>query len=769
MSLIITSNTQSEFVKDIDGVDLNTGAPIQDPWSYQNHLSNTITVPPNSEIAVISTSINRSAVWEVDPESYQWAMYFGQALHQSTAPPSWAGPVGMYDEVSAGPQLCVMESGTYTASVIGSKIQDAFNYSINHPKLWRHKISVTHADTSHFPVPSPLGGFQFSMRQANRTDTIDQLVIGQAFVPIATGSGAGQGGPDPRNTAGITYVSPQLTRVHANDPGGYEMDGEAQVVISELPIATGGNTDWAPPPASDWRPQGAGSLAVNIGPNADPAPLSAGGLQQPGMGGWAVGLTRPQFQDKEADGGGWYEFEKPSYAEIDQWGFYDYEVRYEQDYDTGQGVLKLIHWIVDANPINPAEPMVAQEVEYWGADIVAINNRCSLAQINDSDLGYEPVAGGGAGFGTLRELHWNIWNEEMTIWLADAGGAGIVVLMDTTSFIEEDSTGVPAYHTRPGRGIQELGLTRCFKPTNENNRALYPKFNMSLLGASIDILNYFTDLQWGQRSGQADGYDYPNADAVNSEGWLPGQTMWGRGLIEDGWMTQEHLIDFDELAFLKTDATIGATSYEYQSMDYEGNTVTFVTGLEGIKMDFGIILEAPPSGRRPIPGEYGSFGFLDDNLSARKVLGYGIDSYFSSTVFSNAVPEVGRLYDYAGVLAVTAHSPQRARFIVQSAEIPGFHAKNCFVKCSSLTHQSYNFCKGLPSKILWHIPKYDNQGNQIGPLFFENPSPVYLDLKNAAPVVINDLHVEIVDKEELHARDLEGTTIVTFHVRDARR
>ena len=109
----------------------------------------------------------------------------------------------MYDEVSAGPQLCVMESGTYTASVIGSKIQDAFNYSINHPKLWRHKISVTHADTSHFPVPSPLGGFHFSLRQANRTDTIDQLVIGQAFVPIATGSGAGQGGPPPESWSNL--------------------------------------------------------------------------------------------------------------------------------------------------------------------------------------------------------------------------------------------------------------------------------------------------------------------------------------------------------------------------------------------------------------------------------------------------------------------------------------------------------------------------------------------------------------------------------------
>ena len=187
MSLIVTSNTQSEFVKDVDGVDVNTGAAIQDPWSFQNHLSNTITIPPNSEVAVISASINRAPVWEVDSETYRWAMYFGQALHQIAKPPSWEGPVGRMSETTGLPMVCEMASGVYTSAVIGSKIQDAFNRSINHPKLWRHKFAIANADTAHFPVPAPLGGFNFNMKQSNRTETVDQIAAAVPFVPIATG------------------------------------------------------------------------------------------------------------------------------------------------------------------------------------------------------------------------------------------------------------------------------------------------------------------------------------------------------------------------------------------------------------------------------------------------------------------------------------------------------------------------------------------------------------------------------------------------------
>ena len=45
----------------------------------------------------------------------------------------------------------------------------------------------------------------------------------------------------------------------------------------------------------------------------------------------------------------------------------------------------------------------------------------------------------------------------------------------------------------------------------------------------------------------------------------------------------------------------------------------------------------------------------------------------------------------------------------------------------------------------------------------------YLASNPVSPNRPFDLHVEIVDKEELHAKDLQLTTIVTFHVRDVRR
>ena len=771
MSLIVTSNTQQEFAERRNDVRINPGAPIQDAYSFHNALSNTITIPANSEVAVISTSINRGTLINVGRGEIRWHLFFGQALTQNS--------VATYSmsEITSDTLPCVIPPGTYSPGEILPTLNTAINKAINHPKLWNRDGRtgasvgrVIHASTGFFPVPSPIGGYTFGMFQENRTATTNLATVGNAFVPITTGPTEDNGGPVD-GVAGMTYAAGTITRTAVNDAlPDYQWDSSAQIILSELPIATGGCNNWAVPlNATPLVPAVAnvGCLSVDVR-DAAPAPIDAGGDPQPGMGGWSVGLTRPQRQDRLVNGRR-YKFQGPGYAEADGvTDFCDYEVRYVQDYDTGDGEVRLIHWIWN----NLTDRMEAQDIEYWGNDLNAINGQYrTTAQgvlTGNADFGYIIQAGGGAGAGRLRELHWEVWNEEMRIWFSDANNANPVTVMDTTTFFEQTSTGAVAQ--RPGAGIQALGLTRCFKPTNELTRALYPRYNLSLNGAEFEIEEFHSDIPFAKRNGVvgADSWNYPSTAGDDPQEWTGGQTLWGQSLVaEPG---QYGLQNIDDRANVSgPDISV----YTYQRMAGDG-TGAVGTLLQSLQYDFGIIINDDSDAADFDIGAYASAMMMDMPVTpqARTLLGYDVTNQLGN-VFSNALPEIGRLYnyDYTAPVPVVVVSPfnDRSRFIVQSTNVPGITRNTCFVKCSSLTHQSYNFAKELPSKILWHIPKYDNQGNATGALFFENPSPVYLDLKNPAPLVINDLHIEIVDKNELHAKDLTGTTIVTLHIRDARR
>ena len=88
-----------------------------------------------------------------------------------------------------------------------------------------------------------------------------------------------------------------------------------------------------------------------------------------------------------------------------------------------------------------------------------------------------------------------------------------------------------------------------------------------------------------------------------------------------------------------------------------------------------------------------------------------------------------------------------------------------FVRVPTLTHETYNFGTGNPSKILYQVPRFDNAGTETGALFFQNPDKTFIDLKNTTELRITDLDVHMVRKDEKFAKDLTGSTEVVFHIR----
>ena len=88
-----------------------------------------------------------------------------------------------------------------------------------------------------------------------------------------------------------------------------------------------------------------------------------------------------------------------------------------------------------------------------------------------------------------------------------------------------------------------------------------------------------------------------------------------------------------------------------------------------------------------------------------------------------------------------------------------------FVRVPTLTHETYNFGTGNPSKILYQVPRFDNAGTETGALFFQNPDKTFIDLKNTSELRVTDLDVHMVRKDERFAKDLTGSTEVVFHIR----
>ena len=91
--------------------------------------------------------------------------------------------------------------------------------------------------------------------------------------------------------------------------------------------------------------------------------------------------------------------------------------------------------------------------------------------------------------------------------------------------------------------------------------------------------------------------------------------------------------------------------------------------------------------------------------------------------------------------------------------------QSTFIRVPTLTHETYNFNTGNPSKILFQIPRFDNSGAETGALYFQNSDKSFIDLKNAAPLRLTDIDVHLVRKDETCTKDLTGSTEVVFLIR----
>ena len=96
-------------------------------------------------------------------------------------------------------------------------------------------------------------------------------------------------------------------------------------------------------------------------------------------------------------------------------------------------------------------------------------------------------------------------------------------------------------------------------------------------------------------------------------------------------------------------------------------------------------------------------------------------------------------------------------------------SKSLFVRLDNFTQNSLNAGVGRPSKILYHMPRFDTSNRDLGAgLYYEPQERAYLHLNNSDTILVNQLNLSICDENEQLATDLVGRTIVVLHFRVAK-
>ena len=107
-------------------------------------------------------------------------------------------------------------------------------------------------------------------------------------------------------------------------------------------------------------------------------------------------------------------------------------------------------------------------------------------------------------------------------------------------------------------------------------------------------------------------------------------------------------------------------------------------------------------------------------------------------------------------------------FTYDSESIPtGKSINSAFIRIKNLNLSTINAGLNRRSKIIYHIPRFDNSNNEVGEgLYFESPEKTYIDLNNSSPLTLSELNLDIVTQDETRVQDLTGRTIIVLHFRE---
>lgn len=319
-----------------------------------------------------------------------------------------------------------------------------------------------------------------------------------------------------------------------------------------------------------------------------------------------------------------------------------------------------------------------------------------------------------ASAGAYDKVKFSLTNEELTIEVAKGAGSFTILCDFTTMTSAVDSKGAAK--------TQAL-KNQCINPVNAAKWAMYP-----MMAASGSITGGAQVLKLESIEHYADYPKYTDATYYNHDWW--------------GW--SQH---YNETAFCR----------ELEKRDWNNFSRTttehgFTTGTNGGKNG---LLEP-----KLLNGGSGMEDYDNLIITARS------EAYGNSTDGTNT-------QDSLGFMGEPVSNPvaglNNLVTINQSSTVPRLTSNiSLFIRLNNFTQNSVNARQGTISKIVAHLPRFDNSGNETGGLYFEPHEKTYLALNNTDEILINSFDVDIVYENETLCTALTGKTIICFHIRKMR-
>ncbi len=706
MSLVICSNVQGEYDNDGDNPDeaFATKTGIQNPASFHNHLVNPMKIPPNSEVAVASVKLKRQSVYNItDGDIFYFQL--GTALEDVEG-----NAVKNQKDILSGPQKVRIPPGTYSQSTIKVALTDALKEVLSHPSYFK-RVKVYDSYTA----SDVWNGFTFRFEEfagnTRATNSAATSLQWQSYHPNTTNH---SGGGDWSVAANGTKC--EITRIEDNSAGDGNKYDECCVINTNSPMDLGAKV------GGDFS----GEVIFEL----------YGDYNEKDTAEASFFLTRPPRNNGDAginhgtlDEGALYNrFQvgkmwsaDPDKDKVGQHPNADYIISWSNFYDTAAEERRLfLHqqvWDEDLGGV------VLKEVKYWNAGITGVS-----AQIKASDIGSPGNPGNG----------WDYPN--------NSGGSGLFPYFKI-QFVGSHIKLEMAKHTK-GSGAFSGGLPNAwqtivdntnaahddgrytFAPINQNKEALYMGVSQVVPTKKVVIHRVY----WNDPS----NYNYGtiiNSDNTKQE------------LKPSSYSSK---VDYDPTPF-DLEVLKDIESRENQQMkDITFNHIGKNGTGDSLAMSRALIVNTPNS-QTIADGIY----YPSPGANMGRYLGFPNMGVISSSQFGSNFEDDG----------TTADTNPASVYSISSVKAPELKKHSCFIKCSNLTAQSYNFCKSKPSQILYHLPRFDNAGHDSGELFFEVKDRLYVDLKNIDFIQLNELDIQIVNKDERIVGDLCGDTIVTLHFR----
>lgn len=714
MSLLILSSSQDKYSSsgfqqsgDADMLTTNAiGGGIQNPASFTNNINPVVKIPKNSQVALKSASYFRPKNFVIGGNT-SFSFYFGELLRSRF---SLEANLSL-DETTNYPIPIPITAGVYNERTLANEITAQLDQYISHPDLIKNawiEPADEMGDTGNTK------GFIFNFQQGDSDTLTDAVAELQTESEIEAWTSNTN---DFTWTIGTVTYSGTATTVPRNNFG----------ILNTAPISQkGGVMTW----------------------DVSSAPT-----------GWFIGLTRPTAND---------EGRRAPYYWIsggDTNRFFDYAVRYD-------GETFYMYHAVERDGV-----YAMREIQYYNNTDAHFTPRLSsyntggvkhnLPMYSASRWTNTAAAAEGTDPSTPASISFTVSGEDITIEYTD-NNADDWVLTDTRLCIEGNAN---ATAQTPTRNLFP-------KPTGLTTHALYPKVG-GLTGTETLTLSLYNavhkDGSIFEDGNNANGsfYKYPETTVTGEFGASAGDSFWGRsqfgGRMKTGQIAQ--LVDFAKP--YQSDLTTAQKQYVGLGgpngatppvREGEGNPYIPATAVEdglGIAYTRGLVLvpSAASVSSNNIKGVYCS-----ETSDVSSMLGFPD----KTVLFSNLA--MGSSYLFADELDETSTSAPTDTagaffgFYVGSDVEPEYTQGELFVRIPQLTHQTQNFGKGIPSKIIGQLPS--SVGQSVGQIYYEPNNLTYFDLNNAEELNVNVLTCEIVDKtEQVLQHSLGKSTTIQLHIK----